>query len=335
MTTSGTPVTTTPAATPDRIVDIAIGYMGAKQLFAAARTGLFRALAEQERDVPQLAAATGLSEQMTRILADAMNALGLLERHDGRYRLAPDSAAHLTGEGDLDLHPFLGFLNEISYGHWLQFDTTVDTTKPGELEMDESRWKTFMAGVMRYNALHAAMLARSFDFAPYRDLLDLGGLSPDFAIGALRANPELSARFVFDPASTESLTQALDAAGLADRARIEPAPTDTARPAGDHDLVMVNHVIHRFTAEQNRAILGSARAAARPGATLLLLDFLLDDNDRQRPIDALHAGEYFVIDGTVVYPESEVTAWLEASGWRRREVIELPGSPRVVVAEAV
>ncbi|MCW5252560.1 MULTISPECIES: methyltransferase dimerization domain-containing protein [unclassified Streptomyces] len=329
MTAPGTP------ATPERIVDIAIGYMGAKQLFAAARTGLFRALADGERDVAQLASETGLSEQMTRILADAMNGLGLLERTDGRYRLAPDAAAHLSGAGDLDLHPFLAFLNEISYGHWLQFDTTVDTTEPGELKMDEGRWKSFMAGVMRYNSLHAAMLARSFDFGPYRDLLDLGGLSPEFAIGALRANPELSARFVFDPASSESIAEALAAAGLTDRAVIDAAPTDTADPGGEHDLVMVNHVIHRFDAEQNRAILTRARAAARPGATLLLLDFLLDDDERQRPIDALHAGEYFVIDGTVVYPESEVTAWLEASGWRRREVLALPGSPRVVVAEAV
>ncbi|MFD8614151.1 methyltransferase dimerization domain-containing protein [Streptomyces sp. NPDC059631] len=329
MTASGTP------ATPDRIVGIATGYMGAKQLFAAARTGLFRALAEGERDVPALASATGLSERMARILADAMNGLGLLERRDGRYRLAPDAAAYLTGDGDLDLHPFLAFLNEISYGHWLQFDTTVDTTEPGELKMDDDRWKAFMAGVMRYNTLHAAMLARSFDFTPFRSLLDLGGLSPDFAIGALKANPALTARFVFDPASTDAVTGALAAAGVADRATVEPAPTDTADPGGEHDLVMVNHVIHRFTAEQNRAILTAARAAAAPGATLLLLDFLLDDDERQRSIDALHAGEYFVIDGTVVYPASEVEEWLTAAGWRPREVLALPGSPRVVVAEAV
>ncbi|WP_432065678.1 methyltransferase [Streptomyces sp. C10-9-1] len=328
------PGTSAETATPDRILDVAIGYMGAKQLFAAARCGVFRALGEGEHDIAQLASATGLSERMARILADSMNALGLLERRDGRYRLAPDAAAYLGG-GELDLHPFLAFLNEISYGHWLQFDTAVDTSEPGRLEMDEDRWKAFMAGVMRYNALHAAMLARSFDFGPYRDLLDLGGLAPDFAIGALKANPGLSARFVFDPASTESVARALEAAGLADRARIDPAPTDAADPGGEHDLVMVNHVIHRFDAAQNRAILARARSAARPGATLLLLDFLLDGDDRQRPIDALHAGEYFVIDGTVVYPESEVRQWLTAAGWRPREVRALPGSPRVLVAEAV
>ncbi|GAA1344212.1 methyltransferase family protein [Saccharothrix algeriensis] len=320
---------------PDRIVDIAIGYMGAKQLFAASRIGLFKALADGARTAPELASATGASEQMVRILADAMNAQGLLDRQDGRYSLAPDAAEYLAGGGGTDLAPFLTFLNEISYGHWLQFDTTVDTTKPGDLQMDDARWATFMAGVMKYNSLHAAMLARGFDFTPYRSMLDMGGLSPEFAIGALRANPELSVRFVFAPMSTQGLNDALAAAGLTDRASVEPADTETAAPGGEHDIVMLNHVIHRFDAEQNRAILANARAAAKEGATLLLLDFFLDDDERQRRIDALHAGEYFVIDGTVVYPESEVRSWLEGAGWRAREVLALPGSPRVLVADAV
>ncbi|GAA0249637.1 hypothetical protein GCM10010492_57140 [Saccharothrix mutabilis subsp. mutabilis] len=318
---------------PDRIVDLAIGYMGAKQLFAASRVGLFRALAGGPRTVAEIAAETGVSEQLVRVLADAMNAEGLLDRAEGRYSLAPDAAEYLAGENDLG--PFLTFLNEISYGHWLQFDTTVDTTTPGDLKMDEGRWATFMAGVMRYNALHAAMLARDFDFTPYRSMLDLGGLSPEFAVGALRANPSLTARFVFAPMATQGIEDALAAAGLTDRASIEPAETESAAPGGDHDLVMVNHVVHRFTAEQNEVILRNARAAAADGGTLLLLDFFLDDDARQRRIDALHAGEYFVIDGTVVYPEAQVRGWLEAAGWRVRDVLALPGSPRVLVADAV
>ncbi|MGY1814653.1 methyltransferase family protein [Blastococcus sp. SYSU D00820] len=324
----------TPAPTPDRIVDLAIGYMGAKQLFAASRIGLFRALADGGRSVPELAAATGVSEQMVRVLADAMNALGLLDRAGGRYVLAPDAAEYLAGKGALDLAPFLTFLAEISYGHWLQFDRTVDTAKPGDLQMDDARWATFMAGVMRYNALHAAMLARTYDFGAHRSMLDLGGLSPEFAIGAMRANPDLTVRFVFAPSSTLGISDALAAAGLGGRATVAPAPTETAAPEGEHDVVMVNHVVHRFSAEQNRTILANARAAAAPGATLLLLDFFLDDDERQRPIDALHAGEYFVIDGTVVYPEAEVRGWLEGAGWRPREVLALPGSPRVLVADA-
>ncbi|CAM3909033.1 methyltransferase dimerization domain-containing protein [Kibdelosporangium persicum] len=322
-------------STPDRIVDIAIGYMGAKQLFAASRIGLFRALADGPRTVAEIADVTGVGRQMVRVLADAMNAQGLLDRADGRYSLAADAAEYLGGGGATDLAPFLTFLNEISYGHWLRFDTTVDTTKPGDLQMDDGRLATFMAGVMRYNALHAAMLARAFDFTPYRSMLDFGGLSPEFAVGAMRANPDLSVRFVFAPAATQGISDAVAAAGFSGRARIEPAATEAAEPGGEHDIVMVNHVIHRFTPERNQAILARARAAASPGATLLLLDFFLDDDERQRRIDALHAGEYFVIDGTVVYPESDVRTWLASAGWRPRDVLALPGSPRVLVADAI
>lgn len=326
-------------AVPDRIVEIATGYMGAKQLFAASRIGLFCALAGGERSAADLASATGVTEHIARILADSMNALGLLERRDGNYALAPDAAAYLcddstAGDGP-ELGAFLTFLNEISYPHWLEFDATVDTGEPGDLKLDEERGPTFMAGVMRFNALHAKMLGRTFDFRGFRSMLDLGGLSPDFAIEAMRLNPELAVRFVFGPESTQPITDALAAAGLMDRATLDPAPTETADPGGDHDLVMANHVLHRFTPAQNRTILKNARAAAAPQATLLLLDFYSDDDPRQRTLDALHAAEYGVIDGTVVYPIADVDRWLAEAGWQRRGLLTVPGSPRGLVATAV
>ncbi|SDW61554.1 O-methyltransferase [Amycolatopsis xylanica] len=324
----------TTAAGPERIVGIAIGYMAAKQLFAASRIGLFTALADGPLTAAELSEKTGKPEKITRILGDAMSSLGLLSRVDGRYELAADAAEYLGG-GGLDLAPFLTFLDTISYPHWTQFGHTADSGEPGKLEMDEARWGTFMAGVMTYNRLHAEMLAGAFDYGPHRKLLDLGGLSSAFALEAMGVNEELHTTFVFDPAFTESVTTAVAEAGLTDRATVIGAETPVARPDGEFDLVMVNHVVHRFDAQQNAEILRNARAAAAPGGRLLLLDFFLDDDADQRPIDALHAGEYLVIDGTVVYPESEVREWLTAAGWRVVDKLALPGSPRVLVAEAV
>lgn len=332
MTTS----TATTTTTPEAIVDIAIGFMGAKQLFAASRIGLFSALADAPLDAAALAAATGAPERQVRILADSMAAQGLLTREAGRYSLTPDAAAYLTGDrAELDLAPFLAFLGATSYPQWLGYDATVDTDAPGVLELDEAGWGAFLAGVMRYNELHAAMLARHFDFTPYRDALDFGGLSPAFAVEGLKANPELRVRFVFDPQSVEPVREAVEAAGFGDRTAVEGADTADAQPGGSHDLVLVNHVIHRFDAAQNRAILRNARAAAAEGATLVLLDFFLDDDPQQRKIDALHAGEYYNIDGTVVYQESVVRDWLADTGWSAERTVALPGSPRILLATAV
>lgn len=323
------------AATPQKILDIATGYMAAKQLFAAARVGVFGALADGPKDVAAIAQATGTTERIARILADTMNSLELLDRTDGRYSLAADSAEFLSGAGDLDLTDFLGFLNTISYRQWLGFDATVDSGEPGKLDLDPSGWGAFMAGVMKYNALHATRMATVVDYSGFHSLLDLGGLSPAFAVEAMKANEDLAVTFVYDPGFTDSVTEAVTAAGLADRATVEGAATDTAEPTGPFDAVMVNHVIHRFTAEQNIAILTHARAAAAPGATLFMLDFYLDDDARQRRLDAVHAGEYYVIDGTAVWPIEEAQRWLAAAGWRFERLVAVPGSPRALVATAV
>ncbi|WP_336651807.1 MULTISPECIES: methyltransferase family protein [unclassified Leucobacter] len=322
-------------ATPSRIVDIAIGFMGAKQLDNAARIGLFKALADGPKNLAELAAATQHSERQVRTLADAMNSLGLLRRENGVYSLEADAEKYLSGKGEIDLTPFIAFLGDISYKQWLGYEKTVDSDEAGTLDLDEAGWGDFMAGVMTYNALHAEQFGEAFDFSQFRNALDFGGLAAGFSVAAMQQNPELTTRFVYAPGFTEGIAQAAEEAGVANRISLEEGPTESTEPGGEHDLVLLTHVLHRFDEAQNQAILRASRGAAADGATLMLLDFFLDEDDTQRPIDALHAGEYFNIDGTVVYPIAQVEGWLAETGWKFDRLVALPGSPRVLVATAV
>jgi SAM-dependent methyltransferase len=190
--------------------------------------------------------------------------------------------------------------------------------------------------VQCYNSLHALMLARRYDFGRHRRVLDLAGLSPDFLAQAAIRNPELRGTFA---TGGPLLNAARLSVAAAARDRIEFVEAD---PLADNlpnllpepfDAILLEHVIHRFDAEANRTILAAARRVAAPGARLLLLDFLLDPADGRR-LDPLLAGEYLVVDGTVVYPEAEVRDWLVATGWRPVDALELPGSPRVLIADA-
>jgi hypothetical protein len=322
-------------ATPERIVDIAIGFMGAKQLDAASRIGVFKALADGPKSVTELADATQHSERQVRTLADAMNALGLLERKDGAYSLEADAEKYLSGNGEIDLTPFIAFLGDISYKQWLGYDKTVDTDEAGTLDLDEAGWGDFMNGVMTYHALHAEQFGEAFDFSGFRNALDFGGLAAGFSIEAMQQNPELTTRFVYAPGFTDGIAAAAEQAGVSDRITLEEGATESTEPGGEHDLLLLTHVLHRFDEAQNRAILAAARGAAAEGATLLLLDFFLDQDGTQRTIDALHAGEYFNIDGTLVYPIEQVEGWLAETGWKSDRLVALPGSPRVLVATAV
>ncbi|MFD0534742.1 methyltransferase [Actinomadura luteofluorescens] len=319
---------------PSGILGVATGYMAAKQLFAASEAGVFAALAGGPATAAELASRAGMPERTARILGDGLAASGCW-RGGRPLRQLPAAAAYLSGEGDgVDLRPFLAFLDAISYPHWLGFGATTASAEPQPLDLAGDRMRTFMNGVMTYNALHARMLAENFDFTRYSRILDYGGLSAAFLVEALRSAGQAHGTFLAPGQFTEFARKALLDAGLGGRSEVVEADPLTGDVPEGFDLVLLEHVVHRFDAERNRAMIRRARQAAAPGGTLVLLDFFLDDDPDQRVIDALHAGEYLVIDGTVVYPEAEVRGWLTAAGWEPVETRALPASPRVIVAEA-
>jgi hypothetical protein len=319
---------------PTPIVDAATGFMAAKQLFTASECGLFAGLADGPLPATELAERTGLPERSTRILADAMVGLGLLTFDAGRYANTAASAAYLTGDRQgLDLRPFLTFWDSLSYPHWQSYGTSMREAKPAPFDFGGSRMEVFLTGVQAYNSLHARMLAEHYDFGRHRRVLDLGGLSPAFLIEAATRNPELRGDFV-STGELLSFARAGVPPELSGRIAVHDADPSKGPLPGRYDAVLLEHVIHRYDADENRAILRVARDGSEDGARLLVLDFLLDPAQGRR-LDPLLAGEYLVVDGTVVYPEDEVRGWLDETGWRRLETRELPGSPRVLIGEAV
>lgn len=322
------------ATNPDPIVTAATGFMAAKQLFAASRIGLFGALADGPLTAEALAERLGTPVRTTRIVADAMVGLELLSLADGRYVPSEAADAYLSGRaGSLDLRPYLAFWEEISYPHWLAFDETVRSGEPAPLSRAGDRQSTILAGVDAFNALHAAMLVERYDFSRHARVLDLGGLSGSFLALAARRHPHLSATFFADLRLVERARGAVPPELLDKISFVVGDILTDPVPAG-HDLVLLEHVAHRYEPAQNREIMTRARGAVEPGTTMLVLDFFLREAV-DRSLDALIAGEYMVVDGTVVYPEPEVRGWIEATGWRAGETLTLPGSPHVIVAEAV
>ena len=124
--------------TPEPIMRLASGFMAAKHLFAANELGLFEVLADSPTTMDGLAARTGLTRRAARISADAMVALGLLEREGDIYRNGQVAAAFLTGRGPADLRPFLKFWDKISYPQWCEFSEALAKGPSKEMfELDD------------------------------------------------------------------------------------------------------------------------------------------------------------------------------------------------------
>jgi SAM-dependent methyltransferase len=336
-------VTTTPEPTalvdPEPILRLASGFMAAKHLFAAHELGLFEALAEGPAGLDALAARTGLTPRATRISADAMVALGLLERDGvaGPYRNGAVAGAFLSGQGPADLRPLLTFWDRISYPAWSHLARSLATGPPTEiLELDDELQAVASAGIEAILAGPASALPAAVDLRGRRRLLDVGGGTGSWSIAAVRATEHLTATVLELPVVAALARERAAAADLADRVDAVAGDALTGDLPTGHDVFLLANIAHYWSPATNRAVLDRLRRAAPPDALLLLADFWTDAG-HTRPVQAaMMAGEFAVhlADGDV-YSVDEVRGWLAQTGWRVDDHRPLAGPQSVVVARAV
>lgn len=338
MTSQATPVASQNAPDPQLIFDLATGFMRAKHLFAASELGVFEAFGEGPATIDALAARLKIPRRTTRIIADAVTALGLLERHGDEYRNSNLAQAYLSGRGPVDMRLFIRFWNRLSYRRWLGLEDSIRKGKgvAGEFNFTAEEQKIFSEGVEAFSAAHAAALAATYDFSRHRRVLDLGGGTGSFLRAILQQYPELQCTLFELPTASAVARQRLESDPLGRKINIiEGDFLKNVLPKG-HDAVLLAHVVHVLVPEQNLQLLRQARQAVTPGARLLMVDFWMDPKHTQPLMGALMAGEFLVVGGNGdVYSVEEGRKWLEQSGWRYVEHKPLSGPVTLLVAEAI
>jgi SAM-dependent methyltransferase len=321
---------------PEPIFQVAQGFMASKHLFTANEVGLFAALADGPLAIGELAARTAVPAWTLRIVADAVAALGFVEKgEDGTYRNAPVAQAFLAGRGAMDLRPFLRFWNRISYPHWTRLEDAVRT---GERQMHgiaPELERVFSEGVNAITAGPAHALAEGYDFGRHRAVADLGGGFGVFLSAVLARWPHLRGTLFDLPHVAEGARAAFAGDPSADRVTVLAGDlVADPLPAG-HDAVILANVLHYFDPQGSRALLRRIRGAVEPGGRLLAVDFWTDASRTQPLPAALMGGEFLVLQGGDVYAEAQAREWLAATGWRHEATIPLVGPLAAVVAEAV
>ena len=325
------------SASPEPILRLASGFMAAKHLFAANELGLFEALADSPTTIDGLAARTGLTRRAARISADAMVALGMLEREGDVYRNGEAAAAFLAGRGPGDLRPFLRLWDKISYPNWRGLADILARGPSEEVfDLDEDLQEVISAGIEAVQAGTAAALPQIFDFSDHRRLLDIGGGTGSWSIAIVEKNPQLQATVFELPVTAEIAHKRVTAAGLASSIDVVAGDAmSDALPLG-FDVFLVANLVHYWSPEENRGLLERVRSAADAGTHLLLADFWTNSTHTEPVIAALLAGEFAVgLRNGDVYSVEEVRDWLDQTGWRFVHHTRLAGPQSLIVAEAI
>jgi C-methyltransferase len=132
------------------------------------------------------------------------------------------------------------------------------------------------------SALTDASVAAGYDFSVYPTIVDVGGGQGPLLATILAAAPDSQGVLYDLPQVVGSAPSLLCKHKVADRVRIEVGSFFDSVPGGG-DAYVLKNILHDWSDEKAVQILRNVRTAAGPRATVLLIELVIPDHDRDFP----------------------------------------------------
>jgi hypothetical protein len=334
--------------TPERILQIGMGFWPARTLQTAAKFGLFTLLGKGGLTGAQICAALELAPRANPDFFDALVALGMLDRDgDGPYAVYRNSAeagVFLDRASPSYIGGFLEMSHDRLYPFWVDLGAALKTGKPqnemkdggaslfDQLYADPERLKQFMAAMSGVSAGNFMALASKFDFSRYQSLCDAGGAEGILSIMVARAHPHMRCTSA-DLAAVEPIArERIAAAGLSDR--VGTAAIDfLSGPIPHADVITMGMVLHDWDLPTKKMLIAKAYDALPPGGALIAVEQLIDDARRTNVSGLMMSLNMLVEIGDAFdYTGADFAGWCREAGFSRTEVLHLAGPCSAAIA---
>src|SRR5580765_697431 len=120
----------TDTVTPEKIMQLGVGFWGSKTLLSAIELGLFTELTAGHLSAKELAERLGLHSRSARDFFDALVSLGMLEREGDLYRNTAETDLFLVRGKPSYLGGMLEMANERLYPFWGSLTEALRTGQP-------------------------------------------------------------------------------------------------------------------------------------------------------------------------------------------------------------
>jgi hypothetical protein len=330
------------AVTPGRIMQLGFAYWGSKTLLSAVELGLFTELAKGPLDAETLRQRLGLHPRSARDFFDALVSLGMLERHDGRYANTPETDRYLDRAKPSYSGGFLEMSSLRLYGFWDSLTEALRTGQPqnevkaGEnlfaaLYRDPVRLKDFAHAMSGISMGAAQAIAQRFPWHKYRTFADVGTAEGCLPVQVALAHPHLAGVGFDLPPLGPIFDEYVASFGLQERLRFQ-AGDFFADPLPSADVLVMGHVLHDWSLDEKRALVGQAYAALPDGGALLVYETILDDDRRENVFGLLMSLNMLIeTPAGADYTAAECAAWMREAGFRETYAEHLVGPDSMVV----
>jgi predicted O-methyltransferase YrrM len=318
--------------TVPEIDSLARGFMASRIILTAVELDIFGVLGEKALSGRELARALSADPRAVEILANALVALDLLTKENGRFRNSDTSLDYLSSRSPRFRGGGLRHMANL----WKSWDRLTDIVKkggPAGTPWTEDSRRSFIQAMEHAGKGSAPQLARTLDLSHIKTVLDLGGGPGAFAIALARQNPDLQAVILDLPYALDIARQAVSEAGLSGRVTLKEGDFFKDDLGKGYDLVLVSSIIHSLDSEENLHVLGRVKEALNPGGLLVVRDFLVDESHTRPTQAAIFAVNMLVnTRGGRTYSFNEVSGWLKKLQFENIRHQDLDGRSQLVLA---
>jgi hypothetical protein len=329
-------------ATPENILRLGLAFWGSKTLLSAVELGVFTTLAGRSLDLEALRGELGLHARSARDFFDALVALGMLERRDGRYANTPSTEVFLDRKKPSYVGGLLEMANARLYGFWGALTEGLRTGEPqneakaggsffAELYADPARLEGFLGAMTGLSRGASLAIARALPWNDYRTVCDVGAAQGDLLAQIALANPHLTCTGFDLPPVRPAFESHVASLGLAPRASFTAGDFfQDALPRAD--VITMGHILHDWDLAEKKVLVRKAFEALPAGGSFVVFEAMIDDDRSQNAFGLLMSLNMLIeTKGGFDYTAADCVSWMKEAGFSETRVQHLGGPDTMVV----
>ena len=330
----------------NRLRELGLSFTATHTFSAACKMGVFDQLATGPATAEELAQRLEIHPEGCRRFLVALKGLGLLEREGDHFRnselgslCTKTSPLPLSGLTSLD--PFYRMWEYLpdalkTYGPvWVQAHGATSQDIWEAVYANPEQLRRLCDYMNAYSVAIGQEIAERFDFSPFHCILDVAGGSGQLALQIGLRHKHLRGIIMDLPPVLAVAQEAIAANGLSDRFSTQTADLfDGPYPAGA-DIMTLSWILHDWSDEKCRKILGHCYQALPSGGVLLLSEMVMNPDYSGTSVwNELYSLFMLVVceSSARERTEAEHRAQLNAVGFKDVALIRLEGPRDLVVA---
>ena len=327
--------------TPERLMQFGFAYAPPLIIGAAVTNKVFDTLESGGKTIEQVSKTTGASQRGLRAIMNALVGLELLKKdRQGKYSLTPESEAFLVSGKPGTLVGFFAMAKTHIVPDWLHLNEAVKTGAPPIALNQETQGSQFFSVLveniipMSYPA--ATALGQALNLTKRREpvrVLDVAAGSGIWGIALAQQSPRVQVTAQDWPEMIPTTKRITQKFGVADRFSYVEGDVLEANFGTDYDIATLGHILHTEGEERSRKLLKNVFGALKPGGTVAIGEWLVND-ERTEPLPSLIFAVNMLVHSEQgdTFSFNEIKRWLEEAGFKKVRKLEAPGPSPLILA---